>query len=179
MKKQTSFQNSNQKFEFGGELLKKSRHRHARPVSTRDPIHLVLKSSKAVGKNSFGHSRNVRNVKHVIDAACTKYGVKLITFSNNFNHIHLLVRFSSRALYLRFIRTMTASLVRIIIGAKKNSRATSRFFDRRPFTRIVRGFKPFKIVCDYIRLNQLEAAGVIEYQKDRLRNLSELERSFF
>ena len=67
----------------------------------------------------------------------------------------------------------------LITGAKKNARAVSKFFDERPFTRIVRGYRAYKTVWNYIRLNQLEAAGVIPYQKARLKNLSELERAFF
>ena len=67
----------------------------------------------------------------------------------------------------------------LITGVKKNERSACKFFDQRPFTRIVRGFKAYKIVWNYIRLNQLEAAGVIPYQKARLKNLSELERMLF
>jgi hypothetical protein len=43
----------------------------------------------------------------------------------------------------------------------------------RPFTRVVRGFKAYKIVRDYIQLNEKEATGEIRYSKQRLRSLRE------
>ena len=179
VKNQFRFDSLKQKYAFGGSLLKKARNRHARPIATREPMHFILKSSKAVGRNSFGHSRNLRAVNTLVGNRCAKYGVKLISYSNNFNHLHMLLRFPSRAIYLRFVKSITAALSMLITGAKKNARGAQKFFDERPFTRIVRGFKAYKIVWDYIRLNQLEAAGVIPYQRARLKNLSELERAFF
>ena len=179
VKTQTRFDSLKQKYAFGGSLLKKAKNRHARPVSTKEPMHFILKSSKAVGRNSFGHSRNLRQVNALVENRCAKYGVKLITYSNNFNHLHMLLKFPSRAIYLRFVRSLTSALAVMITGAKKNARAYEKFFDERPFTRIVRGMKAYKTAWDYIRLNQLEAAGAIPYQKTRLKNLSELERAFF
>jgi hypothetical protein len=41
----------------------------------------------------------------------------------------------------------------------------------RPFTRVVRGFRAYKIVRDYIQLNEKEATGEIRYSKQRLRGL--------
>ena len=91
----------------------------------------------------------------------------------------MLLKFPSRVIYLRFVRSITAAITILVTGAKKNARAALKFFDERPFTRIVRGLKAYKIAHDYVRLNQLEAAGAIPYQKTRLRNVSEIERSFF
>lgn len=142
-------------------------------------MHLILKSSKAVGRMSFGHSSNVGPIKKRVDRLCSKYSVKLMMYSNNFNHLHFLLKFPSRAIYLRFVRSLAAAVAMIATGAKKNKRAESRFFDARPFTRIVRGLRAYKIVCDYVRLNQLEAEGTIPYQKARLRNLSEVEKAYF
>ena len=142
-------------------------------------MHFILKSKRAVGRNSFGHSRNLRAVNTLVEDRCKKYGVKLISYSNNFNHLHMLIKFPSRPIYLRFVRAITAALAMLITRTKKNARSLVKFFDERPFTRIVRGLKAYKIAWDYIRLNQLEAAGVIPYQKARLKDLGELERSLF
>lgn len=142
-------------------------------------MHIVLKSSRAVGRKSFAHSKNFGRVKAAIERGCSRYGVKLILYSNNFNHLHLLVRFKSRAMYLRFIRTVCGELAMIATGAKKGANAAQKFFDARPFSRIIRGFKTFRVAYDYVRLNQLEAAGEISYQKNRLRDLDEQARSYF
>lgn len=42
----------------------------------------------------------------------------------------------------------------------------------RPFTRVVKGWKAYRIVRNYIQLNEKEALGVIPYRKTRLRGLS-------
>jgi REP element-mobilizing transposase RayT len=42
----------------------------------------------------------------------------------------------------------------------------------RPFSRVVRGWRPYKIVRDYIRLNELEAQGRIPYRAHRLKGMS-------
>ena len=179
VKTQIKFDSLQQNYAFGGSLLKKAKNRHARPVATKEPMHFILKSSKAIGRNSFGHSRNLRQVNSLVENRCKKYGVKLISYSNSFNHLHMLLKFPSRAIYLKFVRSITAAIAILITGAKKNARASEKFFDYRPFTRIVRGMKAFRTAYDYIRLNQLEAAGTIPYQKARLRDLSELEKAFF
>ena len=42
----------------------------------------------------------------------------------------------------------------------------------RPFSRVVRGYKAYKVVRNYIQLNEKEALGIIPYKKNRLRGLS-------
>ncbi len=42
----------------------------------------------------------------------------------------------------------------------------------RPFSRVVRGYKAYKVVRNYIQLNEKEALGLIPYKKNRLRGLS-------
>ena len=51
-------------------------------------------------------------------------------------------------------------------------RADFRLWKYRPFSRVVRGYKAYLIVRDYIQLNEKEAAGVIRYSKNRLKGLS-------
>jgi hypothetical protein len=48
----------------------------------------------------------------------------------------------------------------------------TKLWKYRPFTRVIRGFKAYRIVRDYIQLNELEARGKIPYRKARLRGLS-------
>ncbi|MEK6774395.1 MAG: hypothetical protein AABY64_10665 [Bdellovibrionota bacterium] len=45
----------------------------------------------------------------------------------------------------------------------------------RPFTRVIKGWKAYKIVRSYIQLNEREALGVIPYRKTRLKGLSSTE----
>lgn len=52
---------------------------------------------------------------------------------------------------------------------------TSYLWRFRPFTRVVRGYRAYKIVRDYIQLNEKEARGEIVYRKTRLRGMSSAE----
>ena len=169
---------------FGGSLLKKAKSRTARPVSSKDPMHLVLRSTKAKGVYSFGYKTNVSKVKKIVDRHCAKYGVKLIEYSNNFNHLHLLLKFPSRAIYLRFIRSLTGSLAIAVSGANKlkclkEIFGKQGFWDFRPFTRVVRSLRGYKVARDYVVLNQLEAADVLPKRKGRLKDVEAGERHHF
>ena len=164
--------------------MKKAKNRTARPVSSRDPMHVVLRSSKARGIFSFGHHLNVKRVNEVVRKQCEKYGVKLIEYSNNFNHLHLLVKFPSRAVYLRFIRAITGHLVLAVTGTNrlrglKAFFGAKGFWDYRPFTRVVRSWRGYQFARDYVVLNQLEAEGILPKRDRRLRDIADSERHHF
>lgn len=170
--------------QFGGSLLKKRRFRTARPVSTKLSMHLVLKSSLAKGEMSFRAKDHQKKIDQIIKRNCEKFGVRLIRFSNNFNHLHLHVKFSSRELYKRFVRAISGHIAMVVTKARKAkaiSKATGRkrFWDHRPFSRIVRGWRGFKTANDYVRLNQLEAEGLMPKRGSRLRGVRPGERRYF
>lgn len=153
------------RYAFGGDLLKRKRNRTARPFSSKYSMHLILKSSRAVGRNSFGYGGHPRVVRSLIDRHCTKYGVKLIRYSNNFNHLHLHLKFASRAVYLRFIRSLTGSLAMAVTGAKKMRPLATRlgaakFFDQRPYMSVVTNYRQYRLTNDYIDKNQRESVGI-------------------
>ena len=164
---------------FGGTLMKKAKNRHARPVSSKDPMHLVLRSTQAKGTQSFRHPAKVKPVRMLVDRHCRKYGVKMIEFSNNGNHLHLMVKFPSRAVYLRFIRSLTGAIALLVTGANKFKGLKKKFWDFRPFTRVVVGQRGYRIARDYVVLNQLEELGMIPHRENRLKGLSPPEAMFF
>ena len=164
--------------------MTKAKNRHARPVSSKDPMHLVVRSTKAKGAFSLRSTKNVVIVNRIVKAHCERYGVKLIEYSNNFNHLHLLVKFPSRAIYLRFIRSLTGHLALAVSGASKlaNLKAIfgkTGFWDFRPFTRVVRSFRGYRIARDYVVLNQLEALDILPVRLERLKAVADSERHLF
>ncbi len=60
----------------------------------------------------------------------------------------------------------------VVTDTPKNQQKGTRLWKHRPFTRVVRGFRAYRIVRNYIQLNEQEARGKIRYQKKRLRGLS-------
>jgi putative transposase len=156
---------------YGGTFRSKAKNRGARPLSTKDPIHLVLRSSKAISTQSFRHPSKQKRVHQMIQSHCRKYGIKLHQFANAGNHLHLLLKIPKRHVYLRFIRSLTGSLALAQTGSNKLSKLKERFWDFRPFTRVVVSRRGYQITRDYVILNQLEALKIIPYQKQRLKSL--------
>jgi REP element-mobilizing transposase RayT len=107
-----------------------------------------------------------------------------IEYSNNFNHLHMLLRFPSRAIYLRFIRSLTGSLALAVTKASKMKSLKSifgedGFWDFRPFTRVVRSWRGYRIAMDYVLLNDLESMSVLPKRSERLRGIASDERRYF
>ena len=95
----------NYKKEFGGSLLigkKKTR----RPLSTKAPIHFILKTRRA----KLFHPANNDLVK-ILKSDAQKFGVKIYDVAVNWSHIHLLIKLPSREAYNRFVRSVTSRLV--------------------------------------------------------------------
>src|ERR1700749_4113987 len=93
---------------FGGSKLL-GRRKTARPLTTKKPMHLVLKSSGS----SYFHSGNSQ-VNKIILAHAKKYGIKVYKITPNWTHIHLTILLPRIQAYFDFIRTATAAIVRFL-----------------------------------------------------------------
>jgi REP element-mobilizing transposase RayT len=163
---------------FGGELMKSAKGRlGCRPISTKSTMHLILRSSKAKGDWSFKKIQNENKIKVVIQKFSRKYGVKILSLANVGNHLHFQIKLSNRRVYPSFIRAIAGSIAMAVTGSAKGKPfkkcAKDRFWDYRPFTRIVAGLRDFLGLRDYIQLNQLEGFGV---RKQEGRFLLKMQR---
>ena len=142
---------------FGGSLLK-GNARGKRPLSTRLPLHVVVRTTKS----SLRKPAVYRDVNLIVAGAARKYGLTLYKYANVGNHLHMLLKVPNRRLWPHFIREITgriASLVQGLRGPQKGE----RFWLNKPFTRVVAGWgKAFKAVINYIYLNQMEGEGNIK-----------------
>jgi hypothetical protein len=160
---------------YGGELLKTRKGRSGpRPIDTRNTIHLVLRSSKAVKEWSFRLPRNEKKIGEIIYKFAKKYGVKIILIANVGSHLHFQIKLSNRWAYKPFIRAITSAIAMAVTGMnrwtrKKNSSAANenlsrekklKFWDYRPFTRVIQSFRALINLRDYIQINQLEGFGL-------------------
>jgi len=150
---------------YGGELLKTRKGRsQARPIATKDSMHLVLRSSKATGEWSFKYKNNVAKVRGIVEKFAAKHGVKVISLANVGNHLHFHIKLRHRKAYKPFIRAITAAIAMAITGTSRwkplKKKPKDKFWDYRPFTRIVQSYRAFLNLKDYIEVNQLEGLGV-------------------
>ena len=158
------------KSEYGGDLQKRRSGRdHARPLSTKETMHLVLRSTHAKGVWSFRSAKNQTNIRRIIKKFATKNHVRVLSFANVGNHLHLQIRLAKRLTYNAFIRSVTGAIALAIMGARRSV----KFWDRRPFTRIVTSFRAFQNLKNYVRINQLEGDG---FSRTEARTMLELER---
>ena len=159
----------NYKKEFGGSLLTGKR-KTARPLSFKNPTHLILKST---GSNCF--VPDSRKIESLINSQANKYGIKLYKFSLNWSHIHMVMLLPSKKAYLAFIRTLTSLLVSLL--SKLKGKNLKGLFDLRPFTRILSWGRDFKNVLNYHELNDMEARGFQRPKKNASNSKKKTESS--
>ena len=117
--KQFSFFNDeakSQKF-FGGALLE-GRRKSIRPLTSKDSIHFVLRSSWAEGSDSFLKPRNYRRIDQIITRFAKKFEVRIYQRSINSNHLHLLLRITNRRLYRSFIKAVSGQIASHVMAQK-------------------------------------------------------------
>ena len=189
---------------FGGSLLKNSHAKVARPLSSKQALHVVLRSDVAKGKLSL--LKHERVIKNTLNKMGKNHGVKIYRVANSGNHLHLLVRFTQRRGLQNFLRGSTGLIARKVLGRERGRARTQdpthatpkkhadnstrikdfKFWSQRPFTRIVSWGRDFDGTLDYLKLNSLEAFGFINRsfvralptQAIRARVLDRLSRAF-
>ena len=197
----------------GGELRKLRAGRKMRALSTKDPIHLVLKANRETIRGGLRFYKRYFLIQKLVRIYSKKFFVKIEQVTIQGDHIHMLIRISKRSLCQSFLRVLSGQIAQqfmnqgltttqtkemfvtdtLISGtssvmtgtpftAEKSGvtdspkePSTKRLWKYRPFTRVVKGWKAYRIVRDYISLNEAEALGIIAYSKKRLRALSEVQ----
>lgn len=149
---------------FGGSLTTTRVHRTQRPLSTKYPIHLVLRSTKAKGELSFWKKQNADLIKRLLKKYSVKWGVKVLSCANVGNHIHLMIHLQYRYSYEKFIRGFTGELSLRLQKWNKNKGQAESFWNYRPYSRVIIGQKARLTMEDYIEVNQLEGLGVKRLQ---------------
>lgn len=183
--KQSSFFKINWKHHLshGGALRKKHLGRGQRPLSTKEPIHVVFKiESLRLRHKSLRAPQNFKLVLKIVEKYAKHFVVKVEQLSVQHDHIHLLIRASQRSQFHHFFRVIAGQIAQsfekegLLLGVtdtpKTAFRASKNIWKYRPFSRVVRGWKSYQTVRDYIQLNEKEVLGKIRYQKNRLRGLS-------
>ncbi len=169
---------------YGGDLRKSRLGRIGpRAISTKDSMHLVLRSTLAKGAWSF--RRHDKIIMTTVRKFANKYGVRLISLANAGNHLHMQIKLTNRYTYPAFIKAVTSALAIAVTGASylrsMQQRAKElgiamnkkQFWDYRPFTRIVRSYRGFLNLKDYLEINRLEGRG---YDRNQARFLIEFNR---
>jgi len=174
---QLSFGRNHWKFRYhhGGELRQKRKGRKARPLSTKAPLHLVFKAQRSNLRRGYRSPLGFYICNTVIKRYAKRFFVKIEQQAICNDHIHLLVRFSKRSLGQHFLRVVAGQIAQQL---EKNGflvTDTQSVWKYRPFSRVIVGYRAYVTVKNYVRLNEKEARGEIEYSKQRLKGLSSVD----
>jgi REP element-mobilizing transposase RayT len=145
-----------------------------RALSVKRPIHLVLKSQRAVGKRNLLRHRTL--IENVVRKAQRRFSVRIYEMAVVSNHIHLLVKGYSRTELQNFFRVVAGHIAQKILqlhpllesecletgGAQ--TKQENKFWLSRVYTRIVTWGREFVSVKRYVIQNVREALGIIEYK---------------
>ncbi|MGK5085543.1 transposase [Bdellovibrionota bacterium FG-1] len=148
----------------GGDLAEGKR-KAIRPIDPKQAIHLVLRSSMAHGDYSMLRKANSVAIEVLLQKLAKKWGIRVYRFANVGNHLHLLIRVPSRAVWRRFLRRFAGGVAMIVTGARKGHslapNSTGRaFWDGLAFTRIVHFGRDYHRVALYMVKNLFEAMGI-------------------
>lgn len=153
--------------DYGGSLLKtRAGRKGGRPLAMRLTMHLVLRSTKATGDWSFKKRSNEVKILAIINKFSARYGVRILSLANVGNHLHFQIKLGNRFTYNSFIRAVTSAIAMAVTGTNRWNPLKIKFWDRRPFTRIVKGYRAFLTLKDYIRVNIFEGMG---YSREHAR----------
>jgi len=149
---------------YGGILRNTRKGRTGpRPLSTLHSMHLTLRSSKARGDLSFVKPTNANAIEQLLKKFSKKYAVRLISVANVGNHLHIHFKLGIRSFYLPFIKAITSAIAMAVTKCSRLNRLEDRgikhFWDYRPHTRFVIGFRGWLGITDYIEINKLEGLG--------------------
>lgn len=183
--KQLSFFNDKIPRLFGGSRFK-GHAKCARPLSTKESVHLVLKSKQAIGPRSMLRSYNAKKIDAIIRRQAKLSGIRVYHLVNVGNHLHLVVRITNLNLYDRFIRSVTGLIARHVTNRERGDgrkflslaelkllggnasgsrqetnsqvdKKLARFWEARPFTRLIAWGRDFQYVKNYMEKNKNQA----------------------
>lgn len=160
-KKQMSFF-KRESTEHGGSIGVGKRKKY-RPLDTRLPLHVILRSEKA--KKRLALVNFQRRIERILKKMAIKFHVSIYERNINFNHIHLLIRCRNRRGLQNFFRSVAALIAREVTGARKG-RPFGKFWSQLLYSNIVKSWKRhFQNVRNYIVQNNLETWGLVPYKK--------------
>lgn len=146
--------------EFGGDLLK-GNPRGRRPAERGQALHITFRSE--IAKGSMRLSNHEQKILAALQKMSRRFRVTIYNFANAGNHLHLLLRPpKDRAHLAAFLRAFPGLVARIASGAQKGRPGKGRFFQKRPWSRLVSFGRDYLTVFKYVRRNNLIAIGLLE-----------------
>lgn len=159
MSSQTTFLDQthfNTRKSFGGSLLKNSHAKIARPLSSKQALHVVLKPNTTKGPRSL--LLRERLLHNLILKQGRLHNVKVFRVINSGDHIQILLRFTQRRQLHNFFRSLCGLIARKTLNSERGRPSregqSKKFWAQRPFTRILSWGPDFNNLQKYFDLKK-------------------------
>jgi REP element-mobilizing transposase RayT len=149
----------------------KGKRKLERPLSSKQWIHLVLKSDKAKGHMSFLNPKHKIFVEQLLKEKASKFGVRIADQVNVGNHVHLKIRIHSRELFQKFLKSVTTLIARKVTGARKG-KPFGRFWQNLAYTRVLKSYIEELNLRGYFQANLVEASMGYEARERALKRFN-------
>jgi hypothetical protein len=153
----------NPRLEHGGDL-DRGKRKQARPYSSRRPMHLVWRSSRARGAWSLRRKRNEAAAIDFIEQAAIRYRVKIYKFAVTGTHIHALARAHCRKDLQHFLRFVAGRIAQHVTGARRGQPCDGGFWDEVVYSCVLTWGRQYRNVYSYIDMNLCETMGLVPFR---------------
>ena len=145
------------KLHFGGAKFSSYNPNSSRPLAVKTPIHVVMRSPMAKGHLSLLFFD--KEIRKIIKKQSEAAGVKVYDFANAGNHLHFVCSLSRVDGWKQFIRALSGLIARLVLKAERGCAVGAKFWEGRPWTRILTWGRAYKTVKKYLAFNKTEAFG--------------------
>lgn len=146
-----------EKLEFGGGRFKSYNPNVARPIAAKTPIHVVMRSPMAKGHLSLLFFD--KEIRGILNKHSKRQGIKIYDMANAGNHIHFICYLPRTDSWRIFIRSIAGLIARLVLGVERGRGIGAKFWEGRPWTRILMWGRGYKAAKKYLGLNKIEALG--------------------
>ncbi|UXR64976.1 hypothetical protein EZJ49_01770 [Bdellovibrio bacteriovorus] len=122
---------------------------------------MALHSEQAQGEWSLKTARNRRLIQEIVRAQAGKYGISIREILTHGQDLHLLIKLKSRSSFAPFIRAISGMLALMITGSGKTRALKKKFWDFRPWTRLVDLTVKISVVSEAGLLNHLRYIKIL------------------
>jgi REP element-mobilizing transposase RayT len=156
---ETGSKNKNSFDKTHGGSTRVGKRKTVRPIDPLKPLHIVMRSRRARGLLNLLNRDNSDVVDTVLARCARKWRVKVYKYANVGNHIHMVIKGHRRENIQNFFRECAGAIAFQVTKACKG-RPFGRFWDQVIFSRVVEWGRSFRVVLNYVELNEWEPTGI-------------------
>jgi REP element-mobilizing transposase RayT len=125
--------------EFGGGNSHTTHPTTRRSFSSKHKLHITMKSRCATGSRSMLAPNNKSKIDAIVRESARRFHVKIYSFENTGNHLHLVIQTAKREWLSNFLRTVSALIARHVMKAHRGSPLADgvKFWHARPLSKII------------------------------------------